>query len=1047
MNLNNPRPKPSSRGGGGGGRGRGRRGRKLGAGAVEPLQTDAVDVDVADDTEAAATGLAVTGIRIQQSQQDEAKSLIPTRRDSLVSSLPVSPQSLIPVLANPLPQPQQPQPASPKQRSAKQNNLCRRVIRKWRLFSTSATARRFNAKRLLKTALLTWRRARLLEWRRNIKASVHERMTLYLTSWNQWIHALHDRRILQQKIHKAQQFANATLLRTCTHHWLMYRDARRIQNIRKRFARASREGMLAHRLFRVWRARFHHRQRVVSMYQQAALADSTRRVRGGWRRWSTVWIRQKGWDVKVGKALRGKRRKVLQDCLRGWKEYADMRKQKTDMRDTASLFYARVLGTKALAHWKLRQDWRERVREMNHEADTFLGTTLTDGAFTVWKQRATMARQERGNLIIAEYHNEKQLKSIVLSHWSSVNVWMSSARAFDVKQTYKRAWKLWKFKAHTSLVAKEMQELEPGILQNKKRILIKCARAWTLFVALEKSERELEFKAVRFDRARILTNMFRFMRDRYALNSLKRRMESLAEENWRLNALSGLFIKLRDLCQERYWERVNIKKVERFRRLLLIRKYFDAIAKNADQEALDRENEQLATIHHNRVVALKALQGWRFVASTATQQALAKRTAVRVHYLGLLSRVLTRWMRSLARRQRERFLMQLAASRYERARALEMIRLWKKHVDDSKLFRAAVVRHQQVRQVVRLKGLFEAWRERLVKSTSEREAKAEIYRLRNLELLSKVMQAWQLFTSDRVIRRAEIDVQVSEVESALLISRARRCFKHWVIYHDMKSDKKLRAVTAQVFRLSRLTNRAFLRWSVRLRQRVWDKTNDAVADQHLAMVLSRKHMTHWMNQRPDWSRVHFEINMRPLLHWSRQLMQTSFRAWHHHAAQQKRLAQALKDAEGWRQELALRDGLAFWMLGADQLRRMRDGYRVAEALKTTRSEVDKVRRFAVRWRAKTLAARAARRAEAGMNAASSSEVFRMGAVDLALRKAPLAHESRGGDNFRQPLNELGGFPAQGYSFHASTSLESRTKRPAPRMPEFLQDLLREFNKK
>ncbi|KAI8830344.1 hypothetical protein BJ741DRAFT_712269 [Chytriomyces cf. hyalinus JEL632] len=416
------------------------------------------------------------------------------------------------------------------------NNIIKAAVSHWVRFTRVQIALRARNEKLKRDALLKWRGYHLMRWRQNIRATVQHRMATCLVFWRVWNMRIQIAKLDQANMDTAKNRANLTLVRTTLNYWLMYNNHRRIQNLKKRFALNSRKSMLSTRVFKLWRDKFRFRRHIQLLDQQSIHFESTRISKSHFSHWLLALRKRRELDAKVARSKAKLGRISLDQTFSAWKEFLRAMKRKHDMR-----------GFQIFSVQK--------------------AVMLTDVA--------TLASQKR-----------------TLQHLSILKGWRIKAELFHDNLTAQKAFQQWKTRYHTSIRAREALILLPAADHHKNHLLRRCLKSWVEYKNQEKSDKELERRAIEWNRKRILDSSFKHISRQYTFNAIKRKMEILAHENWKFSILEKLFHHWMESCQERFRERLYSKKIERFRKHLLTRRYFEALAKNADIAFMERQKEK-----------------------------------------------------------------------------------------------------------------------------------------------------------------------------------------------------------------------------------------------------------------------------------------------------------------------------------------------------------------------------------------------------------------------------------------------------------------------
>ncbi|KAJ3226078.1 hypothetical protein HDU81_007486 [Chytriomyces hyalinus] len=626
-------------------------------------------------------------------------------------------------------------------------------------------------------------------------------------------------------------------------------------------------------------------------------------------------------------------------CLVFWRVW-NMRIQiaKLDQAnmDAAKSRANQTLVRTTLNYWLMYNDHRRIQNLKKRFALNSREPMLSTRGFKLWRDKFRFRRK----IQLMDQQSIQFDSKRTLEHLSILKGWCIKAELFHDNLTAQRTFRHWKTRYHTSMHSKEALVLRPAVDHHKNHLLRQYLKEWVDFKKKEQSAKELERRAIEWDRKRILNSTFKQTLRKYTFNAIKRKMETLAHENWKFSVLEKLFQKWMDSCQERFRERLHAKKIERFRKQLLTRRYFEALAKNADIAFMERQKEQRAVIHHNRQTALKSLRAWKTFAHTNNERALSKRAAVRFSYLNLLQKAVT----------------------------LGALLNWKKYVHERKIFREHVAQFAQSFNRRRIAAAFLVWKCKTCVAVQARKEQQEMEKQKDRNILRKVLQAWQIYTSERVVLKTQIDIRVSEIQSLLTAARVRRCFRQWIIYHDMMAAKALKTASADLFYVDSTRRKAFRVWKSRLSQSLTFKRNISIAEDHFNARLIKCSFGKWLQPkgvRVNWKTVYAARHITPVLHWSQTLSRSVLQAWRAHSKQEKQNYILLEQARGWKQELATRDGVMYWMLGVDVVRKVREGYQAAESFRTNQLELKKVKKFALRWRAKTVASKKAIRQHGG----------------------------------------------------------------------------------
>ncbi|ORX83570.1 hypothetical protein BCR32DRAFT_308111 [Anaeromyces robustus] len=155
-------------------------------------------------------------------------------------------------------------------------------------------------------------------------------------------------------------------------------------------------------------------------------------------------------------------------------------------------------------------------------------------------------------------------------------------------------------------------------------------------------------------------------------------------------------------------------------------------------------------------------------------------------------------------------------------------------------------------------------------------------------------------------------------------------FNHWKINYQI-IQSKINNLN-EIYQQKQITikQNIFKIWNKKAKKLKWEKkyedlktneiqnSNDAKADNLYKKFITKKYLTIWKNKRSDWHSIYNHYEIQPIIYWCITLCKKVFEGWKTYSKEKKYMKKRILDAENWKKENDLKQGIVTWIKIADK---------------------------------------------------------------------------------------------------------------------------------
>ncbi|KAJ3286456.1 spindle pole body protein Sfi1 [Borealophlyctis nickersoniae] len=694
-------------------------------------------------------------------------------------------------------------------------------------------------------------------------------------------------------------------------------------------AEESRKLMLKQRLVGTWKRNLKARLKEISSLKKATVADH---------------------------------RRVLRNALACWRAYVEVRAVKVDRKEQAVIHRHRQLARTCLRCWHLKHLHALVKQDLEKMAEWFNRRSLLRWVLAEWKERTGGARENRRLEELAEEERIKLLKRRALARLNALAEITRQAEQRYIEQTFRRYWYSWMRRYFERVDKREMKEVEIGVRHWERRVLRAAIEEWRRI-----AKNRL---ATSHDTRRVLRASMARLSSHAASQRSKRRDKTVATSLYTDALVVHFWGRWKKEVEARREERLNMEKAAHgkaaaLHERLIVRRALVALRSNGQNEVTLRQKMALAAVHRNRTLALTTLHAWWTYTIESSQKMMQWRTAVRHRYMSLVTKMWRTWQRQIVRLHRQRMQERVAGARYERVVAKRHLNAWHVFVRERSNMQAQVGGLSHRHDGARIAGAFRVWKEKAKNSKANRLVLDEQRAERERRVVAEVLKAWRGYARERRMEKQEEFERIQAMQAILAQQKLRSSMAAWVRHHRLQVHKRTLRARADTFYVRGTLVKAIRVWLRLFKHRKWEKRFTASATNFYNTSLLSRFFHTWHATRPDWRAIYDRSVTLPVVYWGMRVSRRALDAWKVYTRDRKELRRRIKDAEGWKRERMGRNACVAFLKAAEHTRALRAETVLKMQAQMTVEAMRKVQKYAMKWRAKTLAARAVSRGTEG----------------------------------------------------------------------------------
>ncbi|KAJ3184156.1 hypothetical protein HDU87_005002 [Geranomyces variabilis] len=888
--------------------------------------------------------------------------------------------------------------------------LAANAVQRWRLFvkhkGMARQAPILDERRMQRLAFRQWRQAyrgRHVEWRLEVKADVHlqySRGGRALLAWRRYVELRRQNAVERQDV---LRIAGTFRMRRT---WAVWRaHIRRLctERATEDEAKQLSERNSIRAALRAWR--FARSRRVLESRALHGAVQIFQRTLAGkcLRRWRAQLqarlLAEQKWRTAEGFDCRRK----CKLAISAWKAYVMIRQRKELQLQAGLVLRNRHLAALVLKRWLTKSRDIKQESEMEKRGADHYAAVAVKKWTGAWRERYAIVAAARMMTVELEAELDRARLVHILHSWK--NLLRDNIRADKqyVCTLQKSLLLCWRRQAAFRTRSRELLEVKAGVEHFGRRLTAITFAEWKGFVDWQRTQRlmlrDADVFAARAQKAR-------------HFRAWKAALAAAVDD--RMTANRG-----RALHDD-----------------LLLSRTLHTLRDYARGRIAERENLALAIRHRNRHIARTALHAWWMYADDASQRMAMWRAAVRYAYQARVARAWAVWRIKAANQHAARVKRRMAGAHAERVAARNCLLGWRAVIKARETFRALFCEFAMRHYGELLRDIFGIWRARLQERKDDKLELNRIQSWRGRKVAMKSLAKWREYVKSKVWQRKYDEAVYGQATSLVQAALLRAALRTWVIRLRVRKIAAVMAARADAFRTRSQLAGAFGVWRCLRAHRRWERKSARKAEKFRRACVVRSAFSVWHSLRADWNAIYTARVAVPIAFWGLKVSRKAFDGWRAYAMSRRKLRERVRDAMGWKNENALRNVAAQFLKCAQREREDREARALTAIGERHTDELKRVHRFALKWRAKTLASREMRkRADADrqselMQQLRNEELLGQIAANVAQRYAiPIvAKPPQQNDYARSWANRPPSFGSRA---------DAKRHRPPPRTPAFL----------
>ncbi|XP_071492050.1 protein SFI1 homolog [Diadema antillarum] len=835
--------------------------------------------------------------------------------------------------------------------------------------------------RLLRKTFDEWREfwwTQRREWTLLIRAEYHHRYKVYQRVWLAWKSFVVRERVKASKKNIAMMHASRAAASRTMESWKAYIRQRRAKAVVLRRAQDFWEGKALERHWSTWKAalRIRHARQDTDAFAMQYWADNL--TQKAWESWRQRYQEQQEMRRKEADAHRHYERSLLARCLlRGLVPYTLHRREKRRRATEAFRLYDDRLVQQAWQHWNQRWFTRCSLALRQEQVDRLGNHARLRRVVIHWRFYIHLLHVERMKEQRATQHHNTQLLKLGLLVLRLAVVQRrlkdrrnDQAAEFHQQMLVKRCWNQWISQCEHREELRLFAVTRKARLMYRRRLLGVVMRQWCGYVAWRRHRKE-QYARADFHYTRcLLPKCFLKLRSNVGLEKKKRDLLSQAHQFYREGLLGRSFYHWHHSFQISQDGRMMARMAILHHEEVLSRRFFTVWRKKLRERLRDTDQMCLAIDHHHTVLCRRTLQQWMEFSRESKQRCELEKLAAKHAYLQTMKKSWMTWSQYVASRRRKALKKATADFYYHRRIVRRTLEAWKVMIPlSSRALRGGRRYHERVQTVQRLVAAKESsanqqrlryalgvWRQNALAAREGRSLEHTATRHWKRNLLHKIMRVWHQYAQRHALDAAVKLWRLEEIRAQLDKGKLQRMFSSWRKALDAAARERRKVEIAEAHHACKLRKKCLRRWqhyrllclkkALIARQAAW---LNRVRVQ--AVVFSR-----WKQQFAQ-AQEEKRKTVVALWLWSMRLQQRVIHAWVCYVGERRRKKERIAGALAQRRQELLREGVRQWLGVAASLAERRASIAAQHHAQSSYKSYHTVRRFAIRWREKTVAAR------------------------------------------------------------------------------------------
>ncbi|XP_072178134.1 protein SFI1 homolog [Diadema setosum] len=923
--------------------------------------------------------------------------------------------------------------------------------------------------RLLRKTFDEWREfwwTQRREWTLLIRAEYHHRYKVYQRVWLAWKSFVVRERVKASKKNIAMMHASRVVASRTMEAWKAYIRQRRAKVVVLRRAQDFWEGKALERHWSIWKAalRIRHARQDTDAFAMQYWADNL--TQKAWETWRQRYQEQQEMRRKEADAHQHYERSLLARCLlRGLVPYILHRRERRRRTAEAFQLYEDRLVQQSWQHWNQRWFTRRSLALRQEQVDRLgnrarLRRVVVHWRFYIYLLHVERMEEERAT----QHHNTQLLKlGLLVLRLAVVQRRLKDRRnvqaaEFHQQMLVKRCWNQWISQCEHREELRLFAVTRKARLMYRRRLLGAVVRQWCGYVAWRRHRKE-QYARADFHYTRcLLPKCLLKLRRNVALESKKRDLLYQAHQFYREGLLGRSFYHWHQGFQISQDGRMMARMAILHHEEVLSRRFFTAWRRKLRDRLRDTDQLCLAIDHHHTLLCRRALHRWMEFSRESKQRCEVEKLAAKHAYLQTVKKSWITWSQYVASRRRKALKKATADFYYHRRTVRRTLEAWKRYHAQVQTVQRLVAAKEASANQQRLRYALGVWRQNAIAAREGRSLEHTATRHRKRNLLHKIMTVWHQYAQRHAVDAAVKLWRLEEIRAQLDKGKLQRMFFSWRKASDAAARERRKVEIAEAHHACKLRKKCLRRWqhyrllclkkALIARQAAW---LNRVRVQ--AVVFSR--WKHQFAQAQEEKRK----TVVALWLWSMRLQQRVIHAWVCYAGERRRKKERIAGALAQRRQELLREGVRQWLGVAASLAERRASIAAQHHAQTSYKSYQAVRRFAARWREKTVAARLGGRRPRNPRHSSrrvrfKDEMAPVGAksemeehkdVVRALKLAPTQLSSHPPPVWSKSVSSRRGTPGVETGLTSADGLCSRPVtgrvRAQPRRPDFLRDSL------
>nr|CAB3266008.1 protein SFI1 homolog [Phallusia mammillata] len=752
------------------------------------------------------------------------------------------------------------------------------------------------------------------EWRLNAKADIHFRFKCCNKVWQDWMNFCKAQQIKKEKMIVADHYYAST---TGTKHftkWKMYIQLRRMKKAMYNQAYGIAATSRTKHVWQVWVEKQRQNKKDRENSQVAALHWATMTQKMMWKTWKDHFSAQLEFKEKKEIAISHYDTFLMREALNGWRQYILERRHKSRRVRKAMKFYIVNLKYYTLLQWKQRfSDRLNHYKKM--ELCLSLSVMVTKRKFFLyWMHYVDLIKMKRRKEAMANIHDRTRLLKLGIAALSTNvthQVWKienkSKALLFYKFKLVEISWITWKNK----MERQEETDLQELTLIAREHYRVALQKMGFLgFISNWRKQKVFKQKFVKAEAQFMVKALPKYF------SQWKKYVESARKVN-KMKRLSTTFHSDVLLSKHFYqwWNRFDQSKETRTLERMAILHYKETTLRTCVeiwhsctcQILSTNKKDAIARVHYRKALLCSTVRCWKSYTKSCREKEKKFQYAASYHYNSQLAGVWLSWRQYIENQRDKHVKFTLAVTFHSKTVTNKHWEAWMKYIAMVKQSKAVASTKLRLHQVSTKRIAFDAWRSGVALLRKERIQKVQALCHRNQFLSNLVFQKWRDWSTVHYYKKQQSQERVDNAVQFLNRCKLQRFFKDWKSATEIAKHNKVLVERASQHHNRKVSAVSFQAWIlfryIKLKKALMMRQANYLCMQNLL----KKSFNQWQVALVDKHEEEVKTG-DALWHWALTLQAKCFDQWREYNVERKRKRARYADAMDRRRYLKLREG-------------------------------------------------------------------------------------------------------------------------------------------